>query len=82
MGRGGMLRVGSPPFRACLPLTLASEASGMQRRPQGVWGTVHIDGEGVDILKDGTKGWPEAGGEEDDKPGSLPGMLRGQVDSV
>lgn len=54
----------------------------MQRRLQGVWGTVHIDGKGVDILKDGTKGWPEAGGEEDDKPGSLPGMLRGQVDSV
>lgn len=25
-----------------------------------------MDGEGVDILKDGTKGWLEAGGEEDE----------------
>lgn len=36
----------------------------------------------MDILKDGTKGWPEAGGEEDDMPGSMPGLLSGQVDSV
>lgn len=27
--------------------------------------TSHIDGEGVDILEDGAKGWPEAGGKED-----------------
>lgn len=25
-----------------------------------------MEGEGVGILKDGTKGWPEAGGEEDE----------------
>lgn len=68
---------------AFLPSALASEVSGMQRGPRGVWGTVHIYGEGMDVLVAVQR---DVQRQEERKemgvPGSVPHVWRGQVESV
>lgn len=72
------VRVASPLSPACLPLTLASEVSGIQRGPQGHGETARTDGRGTAILVTGTKGRQEER-KERVTAGSLPTVARGPV---